>query len=51
MLNLAKTLVVLKKPSTEVCRVYSEASKSYGTTLNALQKATLDKGRADNKCK
>ncbi len=51
LLNLAKTLVVLKKPATEVCRVYTEASKSYGTSLNALQKATLDKGRADNKCK
>jgi TolA-binding protein len=51
LLNLAKTLVVLKKPATEVCRVYTEASKSYGTSLNALQRATLDKGRADNKCK
>jgi len=51
LLNLAKTLVVLKKPATEVCRVYGEATKSYGDTMTASQKAILAKGRADNKCR
>ena len=51
LLNLAKALVVLKKPATEVCRVYSEAQKSYGATMTPAQKAILDKGRADNACK
>lgn len=51
LLNLAKTLVVLKKPATEVCRVYGEATKSYGTSLTSTQRAILDKGRADNRCK
>lgn len=51
LLNLAKTLVVLKKPSTEVCRVYAEATKTYGTSFSPAQKAIVDKGRADNKCK
>ena len=51
LLNLARTLVVLKKPAAEVCRVYAEATKTYGTSLTAAQKAIVDKGRADNKCR
>jgi len=50
LLNLAKALTVLKKPRTDICRVYSELGDVYGTKLTAAQKADADKGRAANKC-
>ena len=50
LLNLAKALTVLKKPRTDICRVYAELTDVYGTKLSAAQKAEADKGRAANKC-
>lgn len=50
LLNLAKALTVLKKPRTDVCRVYTELNDVYGTKLTAAQKAEADKGRVANKC-
>ena len=50
LLNLAKALTVLRKPRTDVCRVYSELTDVYGAKLTAAQKAEADKGRAANKC-
>lgn len=50
LLNLAKALTVLKKPRTDICRVYGELNDVYGTKLTAAQKGDLDKGRAANKC-
>jgi TolA-binding protein len=50
LLNLAKALTVLRKPRTDVCRVYAELEDVYGTKLTAAQKAEADKGRAANKC-
>lgn len=50
LLNLAKALAVLKKPRTDICRVYAELTDVYGTKLSAAQKAEADKGRAANKC-
>lgn len=50
LLNLAKALTVLKKPRTDICRVYTELNDVYGAKLTATQKADADKGRAANKC-
>lgn len=50
LLNLAKALTVLRKPRTDICRVYSELDDVYGTKLTAAQKAEAEKGRAANKC-
>lgn len=50
LLNLAKALTVLKKPRTDICRVYTELGDVYGAKLTAAQKADADKGRAANKC-
>jgi TolA-binding protein len=50
LLNLAKALTVLKKPRTDICRVYTELNDVYGAKLTAAQKADADKGRAANKC-
>jgi hypothetical protein len=41
---------VLKKPRTDICRVYTELGDVYGAKLTAAQKADADKGRAANKC-
>jgi TolA-binding protein len=50
LLNLAKALTVLKKPKTDICRVYTELNDVYGAKLTAAQKADADKGRAATKC-
>jgi TolA-binding protein len=50
LLNLAKALTMLKKPRTDICRVYTELGDVYGSKLTAAQKADADKGRAANKC-
>jgi TolA-binding protein len=47
---LAKALVALKKPATEVCKVYTELTQLYGERLNAEMKAGVAQGRAANKC-
>jgi TolA-binding protein len=50
LLNLAKALTMLKKPKTDICRVYTELNDVYGAKLTAAQKADADKGRAATKC-
>jgi TolA-binding protein len=48
---LAQALEQLKKPSSEICRVYNELDKGYGTTLSAEMRAGMIAGRAKHKCK
>ncbi|MBB5711270.1 tetratricopeptide repeat protein [Sphingomonas xinjiangensis] len=48
---LADALTKLKKPSTEVCKVYNELTQLYGDRLSAEMKAGVAEGRATNKCK
>jgi TolA-binding protein len=48
---LAEALTKLKKPSTEVCKVYNELTQLYGDRLSAEMKAGVAEGRATNKCK
>jgi len=47
---LAQALTKLKKPSSEICKVYTELSQLYGERLNAEMKAGVAQGRAANKC-
>ncbi|MEO5938040.1 MAG: hypothetical protein ABIQ43_03415 [Sphingomonas sp.] len=51
LLNLAKSLTVMKRPAADVCQVYKELGDVYGDKLSAGQKAEADKGRATYKCK
>lgn len=51
LLNLAKALIVMKRPAADICQVYKELGDVYGDKLNAGQKAEADKGRATYKCK
>ena len=48
---LAQALTKLKKPSSEVCKVYGELTQLYGDGLSAEIKAGVAEGRAANKCK
>jgi TolA-binding protein len=48
---LAQSLVKLKKPAADVCKVYTELTDVYGTKLSAGMKADVAKGRAAQKCK
>jgi len=48
---LAQALVKLKKPSSEVCKVYGELTQLYGERLSAEMTAGVAKGRAEQKCK
>lgn len=48
---LAQSLTKLKKPASEVCKVYDELTQLYGDRLSAELKAGVAQGRADNKCK
>ena len=48
---LAQALVKLKKPSADVCKVYTELTDVYGTKLSAGMKADVEKGRTAQKCK
>ncbi|MGK6354380.1 tetratricopeptide repeat protein [Sphingomonas sp. DT-207] len=48
---LAQSLTKLKKPASEVCKVYDELTQLYGDRLSAGIKAGVAQGRADNKCK
>lgn len=48
---LAQALVKLKKPSSEVCKVYGELTQLYGEKLSAEMTAGVAKGRAEQKCK
>jgi len=47
---LAQALTKLKKPSSEICKVYTELTQLYGERLNAEMKAGVAQGRAANKC-
>ncbi|RYY46908.1 MAG: hypothetical protein EOP59_02085 [Sphingomonadales bacterium] len=48
---LAQALVKLKKPSSEVCKVYGELTQLYGDKLSAEMTAGVAEGRAAQKCK
>lgn len=48
---LAQALTKLKKPSTEICKVYTELDQLYGEKLSAEMKAGVAEGRATQKCK
>lgn len=48
---LAEALVQLKKPASEVCKVYSELTQLYGDKLSAELKAGVARGRTQQKCK
>jgi len=47
---LAQALVQLKKPSSEVCKVYDELNDVYGASLSGDLKAKVSAGRAASKC-
>lgn len=48
---LAQALVKLKKPATEVCKVYAELTQVYGDKLSEQRKTDIAAGRAAQKCK
>lgn len=48
---LARALVVLKKPSADICKVYAELTAVYASRISASMKADVEKGRAAQKCK
>lgn len=48
---LAQALIKLKKPASEVCKVYTELDQLYGENLSAEMKAGVAEGRASQKCK
>jgi TolA-binding protein len=47
---LAQALVKLKKPASEVCKVYGELTQLYGDRISAEMKAGVTRGRAEQKC-
>lgn len=47
---LAQALMQLKKPPSEVCKVYTELMQLYGDKLSDAMKAGVADGRAKNKC-
>lgn len=47
---LATALVQLKKPASEVCKVYSELTQIYGDRLSDGMKTGVAEGRTKNKC-
>jgi TolA-binding protein len=51
LLNLAKSLAVMKRPAADICQVYKELGDVYGDKLSAAQTAEAAKGRATYKCK
>jgi TolA-binding protein len=48
---LAQALAKLKKPSSEICKVYTELDQLYGERISAEMKAGVAEGRATHKCK
>lgn len=48
---LAQALTKLKKPASEVCKVYTELDQLYGERLSAEMKNGIAEGRAAQKCK
>lgn len=47
---LAQALTTLKKPSTEICKVYDELTDVYPDKLSDAMKAGVARGRAAQKC-
>jgi TolA-binding protein len=47
---LAQALTILKKPSSEICKVYDELTDVYPDKLSATMQAGVAKGRAAQKC-
>lgn len=47
---LAQALTKLKKPSSEICKVYTELDQLYGERLSAEMKTGVAEGRAAQKC-
>lgn len=50
LLNLAKALIVMKRPAADICQVYKEVGEVYGDKLSATQQAEVTRGRATYKC-
>ncbi len=48
---LAQALIKLKKPASEVCKVYTELDQLYGDKLSAEMRTGMAEGRASQKCK
>jgi len=48
---LAQALIKLKKPASEVCKVYTELDQLYGDKLSIEMKTGVAEGRASQKCK
>lgn len=48
---LAQALTKLKKPASEVCKVYTELDQLYGERLSAEMRTGVAEGRAAQKCK
>ncbi|MEP9358817.1 hypothetical protein [Sphingomonas sp. KR3-1] len=48
---LAQALIKLKKPASEVCKVYTELDQLYGDKLSVEMKTGMAEGRASQKCK
>lgn len=48
---LAKALTALKKPSSEVCKVYTELTQLYGDRISEQMKTDVAAGRTAAKCK
>jgi TolA-binding protein len=48
---LAQALTKLKKPASEVCKVYTELDQLYGERLSTEMKAGVAEGRVAQKCK
>ncbi|MFN4097288.1 MAG: hypothetical protein ACK4GG_11020 [Sphingomonas sp.] len=48
---LAQALVKMKKPASEVCKVYDELSQVYGDRISEAMKMDVATGRSASKCK
>ncbi|WP_448662975.1 hypothetical protein ACG3SL_20455 [Sphingomonas sp. CJ20] len=48
---LAQALTKLKKPSSEICKVYGELTQLYGDRLSEEMKTGVAEGRSAQKCK
>lgn len=48
---LAQALVKMKKPASEVCKVYDELSQVYGDRISDAMKKDVATGRTASKCK
>lgn len=48
---LAQALVKMKKPASEVCKVYDELTQVYGDRISDAMKKDVATGRAASKCK